>query len=93
MHEMSIAMSLVELACEKAAALDGGPRVEALHLRIGSLSGVVPDALLFSFDLAAKGTAVEGARLEIDETAGRELELRALEVNDDVGQAADRRGP
>jgi hydrogenase nickel incorporation protein HypA/HybF len=63
-HELSIAVSLVEMACEKAGTL-GDVRVEALHLRLGALSGVVRDALLFSFDLAAEGTAIAGARLEI----------------------------
>lgn len=59
-------MSLVEVAAEKAAEL-GGIHVEALHLRLGPLSGVVREALLFSFDLAAEGTAIEGARLEIED--------------------------
>ena len=59
-----MAMSLVELACEKASGL-GDVRVEALHLRLGALSGVVKEALLFSFDVAAEGTPVAGARLEI----------------------------
>jgi len=59
-------MSLVEVACEKAAEL-GGVRVEALRLRLGQLSGVVREALLFSFDLAAEGTPIQGARLEIED--------------------------
>ncbi len=63
-HELSIATSLVEAACEKAGEL-GGVRVAALHVRLGALSGVVKDALLFSFDIVAQGTSVEGARLEI----------------------------
>lgn len=66
MHELSIAMALVETACEKAGEL-GDVEVEALHVRLGALSGVVREALLFSFDLAAKGTPLEGARLEIEE--------------------------
>jgi hydrogenase nickel incorporation protein HypA/HybF len=66
MHELSIAMSLVEAAAEKAASL-GSPRVQALHVRIGPLSGVVKDALLFCFDLAAEGSAVVGARLAIED--------------------------
>ena len=61
-----MAMSLVELACEKASGL-GDVRVEALHLRLGALSGVVKEALLFSFDVAAEGTPVAGARLEIED--------------------------
>ena len=66
MHELSIAMSLIEAACEEAAR-QGDVRVEALHLRLGALSGVVREALEFSFGLAAEGTAIEGARLQITE--------------------------
>jgi hydrogenase nickel incorporation protein HypA/HybF len=66
MHELSIAMSLIEAACEEVARL-GDVRVEALHLRLGALSGVVRESLEFSFDLAAAGTAIEGARLQIEE--------------------------
>lgn len=66
MHELSIALSLVDAACEKAAEM-GGVRVEALHLRLGALSGVVRQALEFSFELAAEGTAIAGARLVIEE--------------------------
>jgi hydrogenase nickel incorporation protein HypA/HybF len=66
MHELSLAMSLIEAACEEVERL-GDVRVEALHLRLGALSGVVRDALEFSFDLAAQGTAIEGARLAVEE--------------------------
>src|SRR5437870_2727628 len=38
--------------------------------------------LLKKFDVAAGGTAIEGALLEIEEVAGRSLELAALEVTD-----------
>jgi hydrogenase nickel incorporation protein HypA/HybF len=70
MHELSIAMSLVELASEEAARL-GNVRVEALHLRLGPLSGVVKEALAFSFEIASAGTAVEGSRLEIEDVPVR----------------------
>jgi hydrogenase nickel incorporation protein HypA/HybF len=66
MHELSIAMNIVQIAEEAARKADFS-RVMVLHLRIGALSSVVPDALRFSFDLAAAGTMVEGARLEIEE--------------------------
>jgi len=66
MHELSIALSLVDAACEKAAEL-GGVRVEALHVRLGVLSGVVREALEFSFDLATADSAIAGARLTIEE--------------------------
>ena len=44
----------------------GHPRVRAVHLKVGVLSGVVDEALLFSFDVAAAGSPLEGARLEIE---------------------------
>ena len=40
MHELSLAMSLVDVACEKAQTL-GDVRVEALHVRLGPYCGVV----------------------------------------------------
>jgi hydrogenase nickel incorporation protein HypA/HybF len=79
MHELSIATALVEVACEEATNRGLG-RVHALHLRLGALAGVVKEALLFSFDVAAAGTAIEGARLEVQDSSGAELELVALEV-------------
>lgn len=66
MHELSIALSLIDVASEQLARL-GAVRVEAIRLRVGPLSGVATDALHFSFALAAAGTPIDGARLDIDE--------------------------
>jgi hydrogenase nickel incorporation protein HypA/HybF len=68
MHELSIALELVELATAEMLRLHN-VRVLALHVRVGPLSGIVPDALRFSFDVAAMGTAIEGARLELEAEA------------------------
>jgi hydrogenase nickel incorporation protein HypA/HybF len=65
-HELSIALCLIEQACD-AAAREDSRRVTRLVARIGALSGVVKEALRFSFDLAAEGTACAGALLEIEE--------------------------
>jgi hydrogenase nickel incorporation protein HypA/HybF len=67
MHELSIATSMIEMATEEAARR-GGVRVVAVHLKLGRLSGVVKDALLFSWDVACEDTPLAGARLEIEET-------------------------
>jgi hydrogenase nickel incorporation protein HypA/HybF len=66
MHELSIAVSMIDIAREEAAARGDG-RVIALHLRLGPLSGVVKDALLFSYEVAAAGTELEMSRLVIEE--------------------------
>ncbi len=66
MHELSIALSLIELA-EEEARKAGATHIEQVTVRIGALSGVVPDALRFAFDVATEGTMLEGATLNIDE--------------------------
>ena len=65
MHELSIAYNLVEIA-DDAARRAGASRITAVHLRLGALSGVVPDALQFSFPVAAAGTLAAGAELVIE---------------------------
>jgi len=66
MHEMSIALSIVEGATEEALRHHGS-RVSAVRLELGQLSGVVKEALLFSYDLACEGTILEGSKLAIEE--------------------------
>jgi hydrogenase nickel incorporation protein HypA/HybF len=66
MHELAIAESVVSSVLERT---DG--RVSVVRLRVGRLSGVVPDALTFCFELAAAGTSLEGAVLEIEQQQGR----------------------
>jgi hydrogenase nickel incorporation protein HypA/HybF len=68
MHELSIAVSLVEAAQEEAEK-HGAAGICAVHLRLGPLSGVVKEALLFSYDIATQGTPLEGSRLIVEETA------------------------
>jgi hydrogenase nickel incorporation protein HypA/HybF len=65
-HELSIALSIVEGA-EEEVARQGGGRVCAVHLKLGPLSGVVKEALLFSYELACEGTMLEGSSLIIEE--------------------------
>ncbi|MBL8155608.1 MAG: hydrogenase maturation nickel metallochaperone HypA, partial [Anaerolineae bacterium] len=66
MHELGIAHDLVEIASSAAAAAHV-QQVGVVHVRLGTLSGVVKDALMFSYDIAAAGTVLEGSRLEIEE--------------------------
>lgn len=63
MHELSIAMSIVDMAEEEAVRRD--VKIDAVHLELGPLSGVVADALLFSYEIACSGTRLEGSRLVI----------------------------
>jgi hydrogenase nickel incorporation protein HypA/HybF len=70
MHELSIAMSILDLAAEEAER-QGGARVLEIHLKLGRLSGVVKEALLSAYELARESTALEEAQLVIEEVAVR----------------------
>jgi hydrogenase nickel incorporation protein HypA/HybF len=66
MHELSVAMSIVDVSAEEAARR--GARVAAVHLRLGPLSGVAPDALRSAFGLAREAEpALAAAELVIEE--------------------------
>jgi hydrogenase nickel incorporation protein HypA/HybF len=78
-HELSIATCIIEMA-EEEASRHGGPRVLCVHVRLGALSGVAKQALLFSYPIACEGTTLEGSRLVIEDAPGEELEMIALEV-------------
>ncbi|HEX5229877.1 MAG TPA: hydrogenase maturation nickel metallochaperone HypA [Bryobacteraceae bacterium] len=66
MHELSIALSLLEAVQEAVDERRCGD-VEAIHIRVGQLSGVVPDALQSAYSLAVEQTPFAAARLVIEE--------------------------
>jgi hydrogenase nickel incorporation protein HypA/HybF len=66
MHELSIAVSIIDVAIEELER-QGGGRVDAVHLKLGPLSGVIKEALLSAYELACEQTALEGSRLLIQE--------------------------
>ena len=75
MHELGIALRIVETVRERAA----GAPVRVVRVDVGQLVAVLPDALSFCFGLACEGTEAEGARLEIREVPGR-ARCRACEA-------------
>jgi hydrogenase nickel incorporation protein HypA/HybF len=65
MHELSIAMSIVEMAEEEAQSR--GVQIEAVHLRLGAFAGVVKEALLSCYEMACENTPLQGSRLVIED--------------------------
>jgi hydrogenase nickel incorporation protein HypA/HybF len=76
MHELAIVSSIVDAVTERC----GGDRVVRVVVEVGRLTAVMPDALRFCFEVVAKGTAAEGASLDILETEGETLRVREMEV-------------
>jgi hydrogenase nickel incorporation protein HypA/HybF len=66
MHELSIALNIVEVA-EQEARRRGGVHVSAVHLKVGTLAGIVKEALRFSYAVSCEGTMLEGSELVIEE--------------------------
>ena len=64
MHELSLVASVFDILEEKARE-HGASRVTKIVLKVGVMSGVVPDLLESAFDSYTKGTLAEEARLEI----------------------------
>ncbi len=64
MHELSLIASVFDVLEENARA-HGAVRVTKVVLKVGRMSGVVPDLLESAFDIYKKGTLAEAARLEI----------------------------
>jgi hydrogenase nickel incorporation protein HypA/HybF len=65
MHEVGVMESALGIALKRAAD-EGAGRIHQLTMRVGPLSGVVPEALEFAFDVLARGTIAEGATLEVE---------------------------
>lgn len=66
MHELSIALSIIE-GVEEELGVHPGAHVAAIHVKIGPLSGVVKDALLFSYGIACEGTPLAGSKIEFED--------------------------
>ena len=69
MHELSITRSVVAIVAERAQ----GQKVLRVTLEVGRLSGLLPQAIQFCFDICSQGTPLQGALLQIIEPEGRGL--------------------
>lgn len=71
MHELAIAEELLRIVLQELEPWGAGARVRRVRVRIGQLSGVVPEALRFAFEAIAQGGPAEGASLELEEVPFR----------------------
>ena len=69
MHEASIALSLIDVACEVLHEHRASHAL-ALTVRVGQWSSVVPEALQAAFPACAEGTPLQGAALTIERVPG-----------------------
>ena len=67
MHELALARGVLSAAVKHA----DGRRVRAVDVTVGALRQVVGDSLAFHFEILARGTTCEGARLHQRVTPAR----------------------
>ena len=67
MHEMGIALQVIDIATAAIPPEMRGCRVEAVHLKIGKLSAVVVSSLNFCLEIATRETPLEQAAITIEE--------------------------
>ncbi len=65
MHELSLMAATLEIALEYAQR-HNVQKILQLNLRVGAISGVVPEALEFAFDACTQDTIAAGAKLQIE---------------------------
>ncbi len=67
MHEMGVAMQIIEIAAASIPADMKGSHVERVNLKVGKLAAIVPESLRFCFEIASQDTPLAGAELVIQE--------------------------
>jgi len=69
MHELSLTQNLLEIA-EDHARRAGATAIRSITLEVGDLSGAIPEALEFAFDICRQGSLAEAATLTIRRVPG-----------------------
>ena len=67
MHEMGIALEIIDIASASIPPSDVPVRVEKVNLKVGKMAAIVADSLRFCFEIAAKDGPLAGAVLQIEE--------------------------
>jgi hydrogenase nickel incorporation protein HypA/HybF len=70
MHELSIALSIIEIA-EENARRENATVVKNIELDIGTQSGIVLEALEFAMESAVRNTMLEHAKVIINTISAR----------------------
>lgn len=64
MHESALALSILDIAAETCKE-KGCTTVDAITVRIGKASGVMPESLVFAFDALKENTIAAHGKLEV----------------------------
>ncbi len=69
MHELSLAREILRIA-ESTASTAGAHLITRIEIEVGSLAGIMVEALEFGLDASKKGTLAESANIDINTIEG-----------------------
>ena len=67
MHELSICGSIADIVTRRAA----GRSVKVINVRVGQLRQIVPDTLVYCWELVSADTSLAGSRISVESVPGR----------------------
>lgn len=67
MHELSVTQNIIKISCEEAEKHNVS-KVKEIRIKVGELTGLVPQAIQYYFEIASKGTKVENAIIKIEKS-------------------------
>ncbi|EBA05814.1 hydrogenase maturation nickel metallochaperone HypA [Sagittula stellata] len=79
MHELSLCEG-IRSVLEDTARQHGVARIARVRLEVGRFAGVEKDALFFAFDVVMRGSAAEGAVLEVIDLPGQAMCYDCMKV-------------
>ena len=91
MHELSIAICIIDAVAEQSRQR-GDVKINAVHVWIGPLSGVIPEALEPAFERARQGSGFDDCRLVV-ERAPIAIRCDACQAEREIPHALDLRCP
>jgi hydrogenase nickel incorporation protein HypA/HybF len=65
MHEMAIVESIMDII-EQQAKIYNADKIISVNLEFGALTGVMPSAVEFAFEILSNGSVAEGATLRVE---------------------------
>jgi hydrogenase nickel incorporation protein HypA/HybF len=66
MHEFTITKSILSIVLQKAREVNAR-QITKVYLRVGRLTGYVPECIQLQFDILSRNTEATGARLSFDQ--------------------------
>ncbi len=70
MHELAMVENIITIVQDEMAK-SACSRIKEVNIRLGTLTGLDPEALMFGFETATAGSPLSGTRLVVDQISAK----------------------